>query len=222
MTLTCPHCGFSRDVDPARIPAGAREATCPRCREKFPLAQGEAPSRNSAGEEPIFGQVACSSCRTVQPAGERCKRCGATFVATTRLAFAGFWLRVAAALIDSAAVTLLQFALGVLLSLAVTSVAELDDTALEFVVGLFGAAVAIVYYVYFTGYGGQTPGKMVLKIKVIRTDGSAVGYGRAFLREVVGKFLSGILLGIGYLMVAFDRQKQGLHDRIADTYVVKL
>ena len=48
------------------------------------------------------------------------------------------------------------------------------------------------------------------------------GYGTAFLREVIGKFISSILLCIGYLMVAFDGQKQGLHDKIAGTYVIKL
>ena len=54
------------------------------------------------------------------------------------------------------------------------------------------------------------------------TDGSQLTYGRAAKREVLGKFVSSILLGIGYLMVAFDSQKQGLHDKIADTYVIKL
>ncbi|MDX9709761.1 MAG: RDD family protein, partial [Trichloromonas sp.] len=87
---------------------------------------------------------------------------------------------------------------------------------------LFGALVGLTYSVFFTGYCGQTPGKMALRIKVIRATGEEIGYGRAFVREVPGKFLSGILLGIGYLMAAFDSQKQGLHDRIADTYVIKL
>jgi uncharacterized RDD family membrane protein YckC len=63
---------------------------------------------------------------------------------------------------------------------------------------------------------------MALRIKVIRTDGSPINYGRAALREVLGKFISSILLGIGYLMVAFDNRKQGLHDKIGDTYVIKL
>ncbi len=49
-----------------------------------------------------------------------------------------------------------------------------------------------------------------------------MNYGRAAKREILGKFVSSILLGIGYLMVAFDSQKQGLHDKIADTYVIKL
>jgi uncharacterized RDD family membrane protein YckC len=56
----------------------------------------------------------------------------------------------------------------------------------------------------------------------MRADGSPIGYGRAALREVFGKFLSTLLLGIGYLMVAFDDRKQGLHDKIADTCVIKL
>jgi uncharacterized RDD family membrane protein YckC len=47
-------------------------------------------------------------------------------------------------------------------------------------------------------------------------------YGRAALREILGKFVSGITLGIGYLMVAFDAHKQGLHDKIADTCVIHL
>ena len=86
---------------------------------------------------------------------------------------------------------------------------------------LFGYLLGFAYYIVFTGRGGQTPGKMALRIKVIRRDGREIGYGRAALREVIGKFVSGIILCIGYLMVVFDEQKQGLHDRMADTYVIK-
>jgi uncharacterized RDD family membrane protein YckC len=63
---------------------------------------------------------------------------------------------------------------------------------------------------------------MALRIQVVRTDGTPMTYGRAFLREVLGKFVSGIVLGIGYLVVAFDRDKQGWHDKIAKTYVIRL
>ena len=101
-------------------------------------------------------------------------------------------------------------------------IATEGDPAINIIIWLFGAVLSISYAVFFTGYCGQTPGKMALRIKVIRTDGSPVSYGRAVLREVLGKFISSILLGIGYLMVAFDNRKQGLHDKIADTYVIKL
>ena len=78
----------------------------------------------------------------------------------------------------------------------------------------------MTYYIFFTGYNGQTPGKMALRIQVVRTDGTPMTYGRAFLREVVGKFLSALILGIGYIMAAFDADKRALHDRICDTRVV--
>lgn len=39
MTLTCPHCGFSREIDPAAIPIGSTRATCPRCLQAFTLEQ---------------------------------------------------------------------------------------------------------------------------------------------------------------------------------------
>jgi len=75
--------------------------------------------------------------------------------------------------------------------------------------------------VLFIGYCGQTPGKMTTRIKVIRCNGAEVGYGAAIFREVIGKFISALLLLIGYVMIGFDEQKQGLHDKIADTYVIK-
>lgn len=192
MTLTCPHCGFARDTDPARIPPGATEATCPRCRQSFPFERetATAPSAPAAPSPELL------------PKG-------------------GFWQRVAAALVDSAAVTVVQFAGVFLLGFILQATAGGVD-AVELMAGLLSTALAIAYYVFFTGYCGQTPGKMLLGLKVIRTDGRDIGYGRAFAREVPAKFLSGILLGIGYLMVAFDRRKQGLHDKIADTYVIKI
>ena len=87
---------------------------------------------------------------------------------------------------------------------------------------LFTTVLSLAYYVIFTGSCGQTLGKMALRIKVIRKDGGDLGYGGAALRETIGKFVSGIILGIGYLMVAFDERKQGLHDKIAGSYVIKL
>ncbi len=137
---------------------------------------------------------------------------------------AGFWIRVVASLLDFFLLSAVQFVLTLLISLIIgmLGIAMEGDPAIDTVIWLFGASLSIGYAVFFIGYCGQTPGKMALRIKVIRTDGSQISYGRAALREVLGKFISGILLGIGYLMVIFDSQKQGLHDKIADTYVVKL
>ncbi|HTP25298.1 MAG TPA: RDD family protein, partial [Anaeromyxobacteraceae bacterium] len=78
----------------------------------------------------------------------------------------------------------------------------------------------LCYFTMFIGMGGQTPGKMLLGLKVVRTDGEAVGFGRALVRWL-GQCLSLLLLGLGFLMVAFSGRKQGLHDKIAGTYVIR-
>lgn len=138
---------------------------------------------------------------------------------------AGFWVRLVAAVIDMIIVFTLQFLLGALLAFAgLSSLGFNADSAgtIAVLVQIFSYALSFAYYIVFTGYCGQTPGKMAVRIKVIRRDGNAISFGRAAFREVPAKFISGIIFGIGYLMVAFDDQKQGLHDRMARTYVIKL
>jgi uncharacterized RDD family membrane protein YckC len=62
---------------------------------------------------------------------------------------------------------------------------------------------------------------MLLGLRVAReSDGSAPGLGRSFLRYI-GYFVSGLALGIGFLWVAFDSRKQGWHDKIAGTVVIR-
>lgn len=137
---------------------------------------------------------------------------------------AGFWIRVVSYLLDSFLLGMVQFVLSFLIGIIIGAmgIATENAPATNIVIWLFGITLSFGYAVFFTGYCGQTPAKMALRIKVIRTDGSPLSYGRAALREILGKFVSAILLGIGYLMVAFDNNKQGLHDKIADTYVIKL
>ena len=103
-----------------------------------------------------------------------------------------------------------------------------DPGALVGVVAGLGAAfsavtllVPMLYEVVFIGWRGQTPGKMVLGLRVIRMDGGDVDYVKSFIRWI-GKIPSGLLLGIGYIMAAFTENKRALHDMIAGTRVVRL
>ncbi|MBI5574914.1 MAG: RDD family protein [Deltaproteobacteria bacterium] len=77
----------------------------------------------------------------------------------------------------------------------------------------------IFYYVYLHGAYGQTFGKMALKIRVINEDGTPLDFRKSFIRWL-GYFLCVFTLYIGYLMIAFDRRKQGLHDRVCRTLVI--
>lgn len=212
MLITCPHCGYSKEISLEQLPENADRVNCPKCKQSFPLQQ----HTSEPESEPEM---------TVEEhQGKKHRPQFPSHTEIDALPKAGFWMRLVATMIDAFIVFVLQFLLGSLLALAGVAAAGQQASAgnIAFLVQLFGFVLSFVYYVVFTGYGGQTPGKMALRIKVIRRDGSPLSYGRAAFREVPAKFISGIIFGIGYLMVAFDEQKQGLHDRMADTYVIKL
>ena len=80
--------------------------------------------------------------------------------------------------------------------------------------------ISLAYSIGLIGWKGQTVGMMALRIKVVLTTGQPVDYGRAALRWV-GSIISGMVLCLGYLWIAWDPDKQAWHDKIAGTYVVK-
>ena len=73
----------------------------------------------------------------------------------------------------------------------------------------------------FWGLTSQTPGMMALNLRIVRAeDGGPIDLGRAGLRAV-GALLSWWLLWIGFIWEGFDPRKQGWHDKIARTFVVR-
>ena len=81
---------------------------------------------------------------------------------------------------------------------------------------------SLCYYIGLLVVKGATLGKMAMGLKVITVNGEPLTVGRAFLREVIGKFISAIAFYLGFLWVIWDPMKQGWHDKIAGTYVVKV
>ncbi|MGK2944057.1 MAG: RDD family protein [Desulfuromonadales bacterium] len=234
--VNCPRCGngfiFDKslrsrhEADPGQVSEPSEQITCPVCsllQDKSDTCKGCGVvyamllgQWQKNGQSPQNSDILNSSLAELRRKAER--------PAPQDQPKAGFWLRVIACMLDFFLLGMVQGLLSLLINLVIgmLGIATEDDPAVGLVLMLFGVSLIIGYVVFFTGYCGQTPGKMALRIKVIRIDGSPVSYSRAFLREVPGKFISIILLGIGYLMVAFDSQKQGLHDKIADSYVIKL
>ncbi|MGH2450729.1 MAG: RDD family protein [Candidatus Limnocylindria bacterium] len=109
----------------------------------------------------------------------------------------------------------------ILLAIVTTILASLaggDATRSSGISTLLGLA----YFLYFwSSYGkGQTLGMRALNIRVVKTDGSQLDLIAALIRYV-GLIISFVVLFIGVLWVIFDAQKQGWHDKIASTYVVK-
>ena len=124
------------------------------------------------------------------------------------LEHAGFWIRLGAGVID---LLILGLVVGVVF--CVSSAPIIWATS--------GLAISFVYWLVFWVWRGQTPGKMAAGIKIIRTDSSPITWKYAFLR-CAGYIVSALTVLIGFIWVAFDSHKQGLHDKVADTYVVKL
>jgi uncharacterized RDD family membrane protein YckC len=79
--------------------------------------------------------------------------------------------------------------------------------------------VWLAYFVFTTGLLGRTPGKMAFGI-YLRSDSGRINLVTAGLREVVGKAISVMTLGVGFLVIAADREKRGFHDVIAGTRAV--
>ncbi|MEM9085842.1 MAG: RDD family protein [Pseudomonadota bacterium] len=132
--------------------------------------------------------------------------------------YAGFWMRVVAYFIDAIVLTLIMIPVTLLTggSLYDTSA----PTSLDFS-DFFGLIIGVGYFVGMEGSTKQaTFGKMAMGLIVTDQQGGRISYARATGRYF-GKILSGVILLIGYIMVAFTQRKQGLHDLLAGTLVVR-
>ncbi len=197
-------------ADPPKPESGSAAAAgaCSLCGRTFP-------------EEALIrykDSLVCADCKPVFL--QRLKE-GAGMPGT--LAYAGFWIRAAAKFIDGIVLWIFSF----LLTLAIMPVtAGQDPKNLRAVLGtqailiVLQMAFAASYTTWLVGRYGATLGKMATGLKVVAPDGRGISYGKA-LGRYFAEILSGLILGIGYLMVAFDAEKRSLHDRICDTRVVR-
>ncbi|HKO67646.1 MAG TPA: RDD family protein [Burkholderiaceae bacterium] len=134
--------------------------------------------------------------------------------------YAGFWIRVGAALIDSLLVTAVILPLLV----AVYGWGYFGDQApmiagpADFLISWVAPAIAVVV---FWLYRQATPGKMVLSLRVVDADtGGTLSVGQSIGRYLA-YYVSMIPLLLGFIWVAFDRRKQGWHDKLAGTVVIR-
>lgn len=139
--------------------------------------------------------------------------------------YAGFWVRLAAYLIDSVIVFLLLLIVrlamsGVMSVLYGTALGGniLFDYTLKDIVLYLGQ---VLYFILCTRYTGTTPGKRAMNLRVISVDESGeLDLLTVAYRETVGRFLCGISICIGYLIIGLDKEKRGFHDMLCDTRVV--
>ncbi len=141
--------------------------------------------------------------------------------------YAGFWLRLAAYIIDSIILNTVFFVLALIVGVASAILQNVVGAAGFFVGALSMSLLYILSFVggwlYFAMMESSprqgTLGKMALGMKVTDLQGRRISFGRATGR-FFAKMLSALTLLIGYVMIGFTEKKQGLHDKIAETYVV--
>jgi uncharacterized RDD family membrane protein YckC len=150
--------------------------------------------------------------------------------------YAGFMSRLLALLVDTLIVSFSFVAITWFVSVTTTmlqlrsflgySINSIPGSA-NFINALFGPVVGVIltlsyvafYYVFFWSLTGQTPGKMLLGVRVVSMKGHRVSPLRGILR-FIGYFLSAIPLGLGFLWILLDDTRQSWHDKIAGTYVI--
>lgn len=141
--------------------------------------------------------------------------------------YAGFWLRFVAFLVDSVLINIGESVLILILAgleLLLDGVGVVQSTK-ETILGIVGVPLYLslpwLYYAYFESSPKMaTIGKTVAGIKVVDLDGNRISFGRATARFWL-KFLSALIISIGYIMAGFTERKQALHDIIAKTLVIK-
>lgn len=133
--------------------------------------------------------------------------------------YAGFWIRVVAYIIDIIPLVIIAFVLAIITG---EPLLDADPSAPLYTFNDFiGLILGIAYFVGFESSSYQaTPGKMALGLVVVDSDGRRISPLRA-LGRYLAKIPSAMLFLIGFIMVAFTERKQGLHDIMASTLVVK-
>jgi len=141
----------------------------------------------------------------------------------------GFFIRLVAYSIDSIILffidRLVLIAIDIFLGKRFVSFNATDLMGENLVYLVYYLAMSMMigcfYFTYCHGVTGKTIGKWLCGLKVVKKNGEPLGLGLAFLRWV-GYWVSSFFLCFGFIWIAFSKQKQGWHDKIAGSYVIRV
>lgn len=141
---------------------------------------------------------------------------------------AGFWWRSAAYIIDGVILGIIIFILASPFILVSMWADTINQTSwiiglvilVNLAIGLIILGVVFCYTVISEGRWGQTPGKYILGLKVLKVDGMPIGYKEALLRNIPKFFGNFIIIDALIMVIFFGKEKQRAFDKVADTIVV--
>jgi len=136
------------------------------------------------------------------------------------MAYQGIGIRFVAILIDSIILGIIGWILGFLFGIYTMGFYMRPQVALSGW-GIVTFIIYIAYFTYLEGTRGQTIGKMAMKIRVVREDGSPIDIGTAFIRNILRVIDGLIFYLVGAILIWTSHKKQRLGDRAAKTVVIK-
>ncbi|OFZ17238.1 MAG: hypothetical protein A2X86_01955 [Bdellovibrionales bacterium GWA2_49_15] len=135
--------------------------------------------------------------------------------------YAGFWIRAVALLIDCVAFMVIVSLGSYLLFGNTADPAIMNENPLIFLLNMFFQILcSILYFGILQASMLGTPGKRIMGLRIVAADLTPASFGQCIGRYFAS-WLSSMILGLGYFWVGFTDKKQGWHDKIAGTCVVK-
>jgi len=192
---------------PLSVESGNPAAVCAECGNTF-----------NEGDMIRHGNVfICANCKPIfmQKLAEGAK------IDVREMYYAGFWVRFVARFLDGIFVVVLIMICAFIFGLLAVSLgpSALQSGIIPIGIAIIEIGCLIVYEVLFVGKWGATPGKMILKLKIVTPEGGPISYLRALARFLC-YFIDNLTFLIGYIIAAFDPEKRALHDRICNTRVI--
>ena len=146
------------------------------------------------------------------------------------LEYAGFWIRLWASIVDSILVAVIIAPIASALYDVETATLPMGDVTgllfetlrpqgtMDFLLSWVFPAIAVVL---FWIYRAATPGKMLVRAKIVDAQTGAKPSTAQCIGRYLGYYVSIFTLMLGFLWIAFDPRKQGFHDKLAGTVVVR-
>lgn len=195
-----------------------------------------------AVEETVPGQSSCCECGRFFPQEDMihygnswvCASCKPIFFQKIQeglkvgpaLNYASFETRWAAKIVDGIIVRIVGLLIIILVGIiygdssVMANIQEALDTIFSGPSWTVNFVLGLIYSAGFVGKYGATPGKMLLKLRVVTAEGEKVSYRRAAGRSVAEQ-VNRVIFYLGYIMAAFDAvERRTLHDRICNTRVI--
>ena len=133
--------------------------------------------------------------------------------------YAGFWIRTGASIVDS--ILILIIIAPILTAIYGTGYWASESLNQGIWDVMFGYILPAIAVIIFWVYKSATPGKMVTKLTIVDAKTGGKPSTGQFIRRYLGYYISMLPLFLGILWVGFDKRKQGWHDKLAGTVVIK-